>query len=56
MPHRLVGIEVRRYWQPPRITHRQHQHGDGFAVALRHTPMAFLAPGRAYAERADAVA
>ncbi len=35
--HGLAGIEVRfDVGKPPRIAHRQHQYGHGFAVALRH--------------------
>ncbi|MEY9359702.1 hypothetical protein ABH994_002423 [Bradyrhizobium yuanmingense] len=35
--HRLAGIEVRLDMrQPSLIAHRQHQHGNRFAKALRH--------------------
>ena len=52
--HRLAGIEVRLdIGDPPRISHRQHQHGNGFAVTLRlhssNPPM----EGGAYIERMD---
>ena len=53
--HRVAGIEVGvDIGQPPRIAHWQHQHGDGFAVALRHTAHGVFRAGAVlHAERAD---
>ena len=54
-PHRLAGIEVRiDIGKPARIAHRQHQHGHGFAVALRDAAHGVLRAGAVlHAERAD---
>ncbi len=56
--HRLAGIEVRLdVRKPARIAHRQHQHRDGFAKALRHAAHGvFGARPVLHAERADGVA
>ena len=53
-----AGIEVRLdVRKPPRIAHRQHQHGHGLAVALRHAAHRVLgARPVLHAERADRVA
>ncbi len=53
--HGLAGIEVRLdIRKPPRIAHRQHQHGHGFAVALRHaTHGVFRAGAVLHAEGAN---
>src|SRR6202035_2070941 len=41
---------------PPRISHRQHQHGNGFAVTLRHPTHGVLGAGAVlHAERTDLV-
>lgn len=54
--HRLAGIEVRLDMREPAlITHRQHQHGNRFAVALRDATHRVLRAGpMLHAERADA--
>ena len=56
--HRLAGIEVGvDIGEPARIAHRQHQHGHGFAVALRDAAHGILrARAVLHAEGADAVA
>jgi hypothetical protein len=56
-PHRLAGIEVRvDIGEPARIAHRQHQHGDGFAVTLRDAAHGILGARTVlHAERADRV-
>ncbi|MGY3422548.1 hypothetical protein ACVWZW_003023 [Bradyrhizobium sp. F1.13.4] len=53
--HRLAGIEVRLDMRKPAlIAHRQHQHGNGFAVALRDAAHRILRTGAMlHAERAD---
>ena len=57
-PHRLAGVEVGvDIGEPPRIAHRQHQHGDGFAVALRDAAHGVFGAGPVlHAERADRMA
>ena len=54
--HRLAGVEVRvDIGEPARIAHRQHQHGNGLAVALRDAAHGVLRAGAVlHAERADA--
>jgi hypothetical protein len=53
--HRLAGIEVGfDIGEPSRITHRQHEHGDGFAKALRHAAHGVFGAGAVlHAEGAD---
>ena len=53
--HRLAGVEVRiDVGEPARIAHRQHQHRNGFAIALRHAAHRVLGAGSVlHAECAD---
>ena len=56
--HRLAGIEIRvDIGEPARIAHRQHQHGNRFAVTLRHAAHRVLGAGpMLHAECADRLA
>ena len=55
--HRLAGIEIRLdIGKPPRITHRQHQHGHGLAIALCDAAHGIFRAGpMLHAEGADGV-
>src|SRR5581483_4789727 len=53
--HRLAGVEIRvDVGDPPRVALRQHQHGDGLAVTLRHAAHGVFRAGTVlHAEGAD---
>jgi hypothetical protein len=56
--HRLAGVEIRvDVCDPPRVALRQHQHGDGLAVALRDAAHGVLRAGAMlHAESPDGAA